>query len=315
MNLSHTYPLTYVSLFSGIGGFEQAIHQVFPNAQCLGYSEIDPVPLKVYRRHFPTHPYLGPVENVNRSQFTQTPDLVVAGSPCKDLSQLRLMNCRGRDGLQGQKSRLFFEFVRIIRELQPRWFILENVANIHKDDQQIISRELGVQPILLNSQYVSAQNRRRLYWCNFPVSPFPSTSLSTAPQFGDILLPVPQVRSLLLPLNNKSLNTYYRRKAQGLRTHGFYQVYDSAKPKSRTLTTTYRTWVVDRRIDPIDNDSITDIHRTRRIHPHEACRLQTFPDEWVDVLKKHNDKIRVLGNAVTCRVIEYILCGLIQSHT
>lgn len=89
-------------------------------------------------------------------------DLLIGGSPCQGFSfagkQLNFMDSR---------SRLFFEFVKVMEEVKPRYFLLENVK-MKKEFQDIISRYLGVQPIEINSALVSAQNRKRLYWTNIP---------------------------------------------------------------------------------------------------------------------------------------------------
>jgi DNA (cytosine-5)-methyltransferase 3A len=72
-----------------------------------------------------------------------------------------------KDGLDGEKSGLFFEYLRLLQELKPTYFLLENVK-MKKEEQKKISELLGVEPININSNLVSAQNRNRLYWTNIP---------------------------------------------------------------------------------------------------------------------------------------------------
>jgi len=91
-------------------------------------------------------------------------DLLIGGSPCQDLSTAK---ANGK-GLEGEKSSLFFEYVRILKEVRPKYFLLENVASMKKADKDEITRIMGVEPILINSALVSAQNRKRLYWTNIP---------------------------------------------------------------------------------------------------------------------------------------------------
>ena len=75
---------------------------------------------------------------------------------------------QSREGLEGSKSILFFEYVRLLKELKPKYFLLENVASMKNADRDLITEILGVEPILINSDLVSAQHRRRYYWTNIP---------------------------------------------------------------------------------------------------------------------------------------------------
>lgn len=91
-------------------------------------------------------------------------DLIIGWSPCQDLSIAK----KDRKWLEWSKSSLFREYVRILREVKPKWFILENVNSMPKKDRDIITRELGVDPIMINAALVSAQNRKRLFRTNIP---------------------------------------------------------------------------------------------------------------------------------------------------
>ena len=90
-------------------------------------------------------------------------------SPCTDLSIAK----QNRQGLEGERSKLFWEYVRILKLMKPKWFILENVFSMKKQDRDIITKELGVEPIMINASLVSAQNRKRLFWTNIPVKGLP----------------------------------------------------------------------------------------------------------------------------------------------
>ena len=89
---------------------------------------------------------------------------MVGGSPCQDLSIAK----RERKGLLGNRSGLFLEYLRILREKKPAYFVLENVASMNKDDRDFISEMLGVEPIQVNSALLTAQNRNRYYRTNIP---------------------------------------------------------------------------------------------------------------------------------------------------
>jgi len=87
-------------------------------------------------------------------------DLLIGGSPCQDLSIAK----KDRKGLDGERSGLFWEYVRILKEVKPKYFILENVNSMPKEAKAIITETLGVEPIMINAALVSAQNRKRLFW-------------------------------------------------------------------------------------------------------------------------------------------------------
>jgi DNA (cytosine-5)-methyltransferase 3A len=129
--------------------------------------------------------HIGDVRNITKSMFKENVDVIIAGSPCQDFSisgrqkgmtqkenveitsldhYLKLKN----DGFEfiGQ-SYLFWEFIRLIKELKPKYFFLENVQ-MKKKWMDIISNELGVLPVKINSSSYSIQNRIRNYWFNFP---------------------------------------------------------------------------------------------------------------------------------------------------
>ena len=126
-------------------------------------SEIDKYPIKVTQANFPNTIQLGDVQDIQPYQWQQSTDILVGGSPCQGFSfagkQLNFAD---------ERSKLFFEFVRLRDKLKPKYFLLENVV-MKKEYQNVISSYLGVQPLMLNSSLFTAQNRKRLYWTNFPI--------------------------------------------------------------------------------------------------------------------------------------------------
>jgi DNA (cytosine-5)-methyltransferase 3A len=128
-------------------------------------SEIDKHAIQVSDKHGYSV-RLGDVRNVG---YIPNIDLLVGGSPCQDLS----ISKKDRKGLEGERSGLFWEYVRVLRLCKPKWFILENVASMPKADKDIITREMRVQPIMIDAALVSAQSRKRLFWTNIPVVGLP----------------------------------------------------------------------------------------------------------------------------------------------
>lgn len=157
--------MNILSLFDGISCGQLALNRA--NIKYSNYysSEIKKQAIKVTQHHFPNSIQLGDVNSINFNNLPQI-DLLLAGSPCQDLSTLRLFS-NNRVGLSGNKSSLFFKVVEAIEILKPKYFLIENVC-MKKEDQDIFTKLLGVEPILINSNLVSFQNRKRLYWTNIP---------------------------------------------------------------------------------------------------------------------------------------------------
>ena len=124
-------------------------------------AEIDKNAIKVSEKNYPDIIRVGSVVGL---EVEGQIDLLIGGSPCQDLSIAK----KDRKGLEGNRSGLFWEFVRIKKECNPQWFVLENVASMPKADRDIITREMGVEPVMFNASLVSAQCRKRLFWTNIP---------------------------------------------------------------------------------------------------------------------------------------------------
>jgi DNA-cytosine methyltransferase len=153
-----------VSLFDGISCLRVALGD--REVEYLA-SEIDPYALKVSKANYPDIKQLGDVKKVSGLEGI---DLLCGGSPCTDLSVAK----KDRKGLEGKHSSLFYEYLRILREIKPKWFILENVNSMPKKDRDIITKEMGVEPIMIDASLVSAQSRKRLFWTNIPVVGLPT---------------------------------------------------------------------------------------------------------------------------------------------
>ncbi len=153
-----------LSVFDGISCAKVALHRAgIPVTEYLS-SEIDPHAIKISQANHPDITRLGDVRDVYMSHLKAPIDLMIGGSPCQDLSIAK----KNRQGLAGDRSGLFWEFVRIRNYIRPRWFILENVASMASADRDTISQALGVNPILIDASLVSAQSRKRLFWTNIP---------------------------------------------------------------------------------------------------------------------------------------------------
>ena len=157
-----------LSLFDGMSGGQIALRVADIPYNTYYASEIKPHAIETTQHNFPDTVQLGDVTQIKGKDLPRI-DLLIGGSPCQDLTILG----KNRDGLEGSKSILFFEFLRLLRELKPKYFLLENVASMKNADRDLISELLGVEPILINSDLVSAQHRRRYYWTNLPGASVP----------------------------------------------------------------------------------------------------------------------------------------------
>lgn len=151
-----------LSLFDGISSGRVALERAGIPVEAYYASEIDKYAIQVAQKNYPNTIQIGDCTKIDYKKYAGEIDLLIGGSPCQGFSfagkQLNFADPR---------SRLFFEFVRALKELKPKYFLLENVK-MKKEFQDIISQQLGVEPIEINSALLSAQNRKRLYWTNIP---------------------------------------------------------------------------------------------------------------------------------------------------
>ncbi|CAM6092399.1 unnamed protein product [Calypogeia fissa] len=155
-------PLVVLSLFDGIGGIWTALCLL--GIPFVGYScEVNVAAIQVVKARHPSVQHLGDVTALQLASIPEKVDLVVGGFPCQDLSSMG-----HRMGLHGQRSKLFFEMLRIINMLKPTWFLAENVASMAWQDRDEISKHLRTIPMEIDSQELTPSRRRRLYWSNIP---------------------------------------------------------------------------------------------------------------------------------------------------
>jgi DNA (cytosine-5)-methyltransferase 3A len=153
-----------LSLFDGISCARVALERAGIPVEAYYASEIDKYAIQVSEKNYPGIQHIGSVTELYPTPNLHNLDLLIGGSPCQDLSIAK----KDRKGLDGERSGLFWEYVRILKEVKPKYFILENVASMPKEAKEVITREMGVEPIMINAALVSAQNRKRLFWTNIP---------------------------------------------------------------------------------------------------------------------------------------------------
>lgn len=324
-----------LSLFDGISCARVALDRLGIPVEYLA-SEIDTHAIAISAKNFPDIVRLGDVREV---KDVGQIDLLIGGSPCQDLSIAK----KGRQGLEGSRSSLFWEYVRIWQETKPTWFVLENVASMPKADRETITTTLGVEPILIDASLVSAQSRKRLFWTNLPVSQPADRGIL----LRDILQPDAEVdesftmngKSFCLTASYHKAGTseaevqHNRAKKQrtmvklgggsGAKT-GLYAVgrdigrrlNEEGKRDDGNADLPY-TRRVELREDGksgtltsvLKDNLIVGETRIRKLTPVECERLQGLPDGYTEgVATTH--RYKALGNAFNVDVVAHILASI-----
>tara|TARA_R110002153_G_scaffold39428_1_gene113538 strand:+ start:108 stop:875 length:768 start_codon:yes stop_codon:yes gene_type:complete len=161
--------MNVLSLFDGMSCGQIALDQLGIKVDNYFASEIDKYAIQVTQNNYPSTKQIGSVIDVKGNDLPSI-DLLYGGSPCQDLSGLK----SDAKGLEGEKSKLFHEFVRLIKETNPKYFLLENVVPKKKEWKEDIDRLMGVKGVYINSDLFVQQNRPRIYWTNIPISLLPS---------------------------------------------------------------------------------------------------------------------------------------------
>lgn len=172
--------INVLSLFDGISCAKLALEKAGIKINKYYSSEICPHALAIQNHHYSgdtNHIQLGDVCKVDAISISQEIDFIIFGSPCTQLSSV---NSKDRSGLEGNESKLFYEALRILRDIyifapvrKKIYFLMENVASMNKKDKDNITKELtsifdDTKLVMINSADVAPANRRRLYWTNIP---------------------------------------------------------------------------------------------------------------------------------------------------
>ena len=291
-----------LSLFDGIScgrvALERAGIKVF---RYVAY-EIEPNAIAISKYNYPLIVHKGDVTTADFTQYSDF-DLLMGGSPCQSLS---IVQSKTRQNLDG-KSKLFFEFVRALQEVKPRYFLFENVASMNDESKQVISELLGCEPIFIDSGDFSAQERPRYYWTNIPVSLDYEKSSAV---LADILErePVAEKYYYDYPLLNIDLSKQVC-ATMDYKNHDMHKRVFNPNFKCHTLTTCG------------GGNTQKKVYlngRARKLTPFEYEALQTLPLGYT-LRGNYDGKIKTVadghrytccGNGWTVDVIAHILKGI-----
>ena len=269
--------MNVLSLFDGISCGRIALERVGIKINAYLASEIDKHVITIARKNYPDTIHVG---DITKLQGMQGIDLLIGGSPCQGFSFAgKVLN------FDDPRSKLFFEFYRILEETRSKYFLLENVK-MKKESMDVITEHLGVEPIEINSGLVSAQNRVRLYWTNIPG--------------------IKQPEDKGISLKDITLDNEH---TKGAAIRGRYDDTGKIKQrievrkddKSNTLTTVQKDTIL---VNPDNKD------KWRNLHVVERERLQTLPDNYTEGVS-NSQRVKMIGNAWTVDVIAHIFKNLI----
>ena len=287
--------MNVLSLFDGMSCGQIALNKLGVKYENYFASEIDKHAIEITMKNYPNTKQIGDVTKIKLSNLPKI-DLLIGGSPCQDLSNAKTNG----DGLNGERSELFWEYIKVLKECKPSYFLLENVV-MKKEWADVISKELGCQPIEINSNLVSAQNRRRLYWSNIP-------NISQPKDKGVLLKHIIyddnyKVFTDVRITNTKKITKNYIK--WDLSGKKYWSQQDRAYFKDKKMCTLPKANPANKLNILLDYDK--DIYR--RMHPIEAERCQNVPDNYTEGVSD-NKRLEMIGNGWTVDVIKHIFKGI-----
>jgi len=339
--------MNVLSLFDGMSCGQLALQRAGIQVENYFAAEIDKYAIQVTQANFPDTVQLGDVTKVKaEGQHLYDPfgcgheiDLLIGGSPCQGFS------FAGKQlNFDDPRSKLFWEYVRLLKALKPKYFLLENVK-MKKESMDVITEALGVEPVAINSRLFSAQNRPRIYWTNIP---FDVPTEDKGIVLKDILEPEVEEKyyagkklresymggNQLNPKYKSQCNTIYPTDGKFATlcagTHGYSFGYVPA-PSPDGLILVGDAGISDKysyvnrvyhpdgkgpslvssdggHLQPKISDNTTTY---RKLTPLECERLQTVPEGYTDKGISNTQRYKMLGNGWTVDVVSHIMKGIV----
>ncbi len=293
--------MNVLSCFDGMSCGQIALNKIGAKIDNYYASEIKPFAIKVTQENFPDTIQLGDITKIDGKSLPKI-DLLIAGSPCKDLSGAN----KTKDGLDGIKSGLFYEFIRLLKETKPTYFLLENVKMDKKWEDEI-TEILGVYPIAIDSSWLSGGLRKRLYWTNIPIK---NELVNKNVNLQDILEYGYTERTkarCLLESDSRPLITpvkmFHRHYAAGFTTLIFKDRQHYIDCKNH-YDANYKGLSAN---DIVCDSNVYD--GVRYLTKKERELLQSVPVGYCDSLSE-NDAASLLGDGWTVDVIAHLLEGI-----
>lgn len=301
--------MNVLSLFDGMSCGQIALNRLGIKYDKYFSSEVDKFTLKITEKNYPNTIQLGDVSKVNIEELPKI-DLLIGGSPCQNFtfagtrkgmstkdnieitSLEQYLDLKERGFEFAGQSYLFWEYVRILKEIRKTnpevKFLLENVR-MEKRWKELISKIIGVQPIFINSNLFSAQNRQRLYWTNIKVDELPKENALT---LKDVIHETGENYPLTKKHHEAFLKSYKWKHCE-------------LDEKSKPLLASYYKQPPH---CPYIKSKISE-SGFRRMSPIECERLQTIPDNYTEGVSD-TQRYKMIGNGWTIDVISHIFKNL-----
>ena len=283
--------MNVLSLFDGMSCGQLALHRAGIPYDNYYASEIKPIAIKVTKNNFPNTIHVGDVTKLDLSTLPKI-DLLIGGSPCQDFS---LLKAQGK-GLEGDKSKLFYEYLRVLKEIKPKYFLLENVK-MKKDSEQQLNEYLGIKGLHINSELVSFQKRPRIYWTNIPGASVPKDRNINFQDFKETNYDVCKIYKL----NN---------------TPSRIKMWNNGKKRSSELkscaniTHSNKVYCLTRKQDRSPNSGLIEFDDfCRYLTRQELEKAQTVPVGYTNSVS-YNQAQDLLGDGWTIEVIAHLFQGL-----
>ena len=327
--------MNVLSLFDGMSCGQIALNKTGISYGKYYASEIDKYAIKVTQHNYHNTIQLGSVTEIKGTDLPQI-DLLIGGSPCHGFSfagkQLNFVDPR---------SKLVFEFFRLLKECKPKYFLLENVK-MKKEYEDIITEYLGVKPIAINSELFSAQDRKRIYWTNISIGSLPNENKLMVEDIlqdeVDAKYYIDPKRSVVIcenevkkrkiafigsnsqgnriySIHGKSISLCGERGGLGAKT-GIYALpcltpdRSEKRQNGRRFKPPYSKFYT---LTAMDKHGILTDNFIRKLTPIECERLQTVPDGYT-ATASDSQRYRMLGNGWTVDVIAHIFKGLLNEN-
>lgn len=325
--------MNVLSLFDGISCGQIALNRIGKQIDNYFASEIESNAIKVTQHNYPNTVQLGDVRNISYKEgklyknneiiFEGKIDLLIGGSPCTNLSTAGDMTGLIANDLQHYRtlkqanydfgtntSFLFWEYCRLLNEVKPKYFLLENVQ-MNKLNESKITNELinitgnnTIQPIKINSSLVSAQDRKRMYWTNIP----------------NVVQPQDKGITFKSVLENNVQQSFYRKDLSKLNMFANYKkdIKKSCVVGTVSNSQTGRIFDLDCKSSCLLKGGVCNLIDDgigiRRLTPIECERLQTVPDNYTSCIRDWK-RLEALGNGWTVDVIAHIFSFMKEIET
>ena len=283
-----------LSLFDGISCAMVALERAgIPVEKYTAY-EIEPNAIKISKKNYPQIEHCGDVMTADFESMRGGYELVVFGSPCQSLS---IVQSKTRQNLNG-KSKLFFEGVRALKAIQPKYFLFENVASMNAESKRIISKCLGCEPVLIDAKDFSAQQRPRYYWTNIPIAEYGSSPLVLRDIMEDT---VDKKYFYDYPLTNIDLT----KQVCATMVHNNHEMH------KRVFNPDFKCHTLTAVCGGNQQKKVYVNGKARKLTPLEYERLQTLPDNYTAGVSD-GARYKVIGNGFCVNVVAHIFRGLKQ---